>query len=209
MYKNFFKRLIDIIVSGSVLLILLLPLGIITLWLHFVNKGAGAFFIQERPGRDGKIFRLIKYKSMTDERDQEGKLLPDDKRLTRVGRFVRASSIDEIPQLWNVLKGDMSLIGPRPLLPQYLQWYTSEEKHRHDVRPGITGYAQTHGRNKVTWEDKLSMDVFYVKNLSFGLDMKILFSTIGKVVKGSDIEVAYTEEPFDEYRKKKLFEVSK
>ncbi len=191
------------------MLILLLPLGIITLWLHFVNKGAGAFFIQERPGRDGKIFRLIKYKSMTDERDQEGKLLPDDKRLTRVGRFVRASSIDEIPQLWNVLKGDMSLIGPRPLLPQYLQWYTSEEKHRHDVRPGITGYAQTHGRNKVTWEDKLSMDVFYVKNLSFGLDMKILFSTIGKVVKGSDIEVAYTEEPFDEYRKKKLFEVSK
>lgn len=203
MYKNFLKRLIDVFASGCILLVLALPLGIITVWLHFANKGAGAFFHQERPGKNGKIFRVHKFKSMTDERDSEGNLLSDERRLTKVGRFVRSTSIDELPQLWNVFVGDMSLIGPRPLLPQYLPWYTKEEAHRHDVRPGITGYAQSHGRNNVSWEDKLSMDVYYVKNLSFKLDMKILFLTIKKVLKRDDIAVSNIEIPLDLYRQNK------
>lgn len=178
LYRQLFKRTIDIIASGGALLMLSVPLAIVTIWLHFANKGAGAFFTQERPGKDKKIFKIYKFKSMTDERDENGDLLPDRKRLTKVGRFVRTTSIDELPQLWNVFIGDMSLIGPRPLLPKYLPWYTEREQHRHDVRPGITGWAQTHGRNLVAWDDKLEMDVWYVENLSFSTDCKILLATI-------------------------------
>ena len=183
LYRDFFKRTIDVLASGGALLVLSVPLAAVTAWLHFANKGAGAFFFQERPGKNGKIFKVIKFKSMTDERDKEGKLLPDADRLTKVGKFVRSTSIDELPQLWNVLKGDMSLIGPRPLLPRYMSWYTDREKHRHDIRPGITGWAQTHGRNLVSWNDKLEMDVWYVENLSFSTDCKIILRTIQKVLK--------------------------
>lgn len=196
-YKNFFKRGIDIAVSGSALLVLALPLAAITVWLHFANKGAGAFFFQERPGKDGKIFKICKFKSMTDECDKEGNLLPDAVRLTTAGMFVRKTSIDELPQLWNVLKGDMSLIGPRPLLPRYLPWYTEREQHRHDVRPGITGYSQVHGRNKVNWDDRLEMDVQYVECLSFINDLKIIFHTIKNVINSTDIEVAPSREFLD------------
>ena len=150
MYRHFFKRAIDIVVSGTALLALALPLGAVTVWLHFANRGAGAFFFQERPGRDGKIFKVVKFKTMTDERDASGNLLPDAQRLTRVGRFVRSTSVDELPQLWNVLRGDMSLIGPRPLLVQYLPLYSPEQARRHEVRPGITGWAQCHGRNAIS-----------------------------------------------------------
>ena len=151
LYRHFFKRAIDVTASAGVLLVLSLPLAAVTLWLHFANKGAGAFFRQERPGKDGKIFRVVKFKTMTDERDANGKLLPDAQRLTKAGRLVRSTSIDELPQLWNVLKGDMSLIGPRPLLPKYLPLYTPEQARRHEVRPGITGWAQCHGRNAISW----------------------------------------------------------
>lgn len=200
-YKSFFKRAIDISVSGCALLLLAVPLSAITIWLHFANKGAGAFFFQERPGKDGKIFKIVKFKTMTDERDADGKLLPDEVRLTKVGRFVRSTSIDELPQLWNVFKGDMSLIGPRPLLPRYIPFYNSEELHRHDVRPGITGYAQSHGRNKVTWDEKLAMDVWYVKNQSFKLDVSIIFQTIKSVIKRESVEVEGVE-ALDAYRMK-------
>ena len=166
MYKHFFKRIIDFCIAFVALSVLALPLIIVTLWLHFSNKGAGAFFFQERPGKDSKIFKIVKFKTMTDERDTDGNLLPDEMRLTKVGKFVRSTSIDELPQFWNVLIGDMALIGPRPLLPRYLPWYTEEEKHRHDVRPGITGYAQCHGRNAVTWDEKLAMDVWYANHVS-------------------------------------------
>ena len=188
LYKKFFKRAIDIAASGGALLILSIPLTAVTVWLHFANKGAGAFFFQERPGKDGKIFKVVKFKSMTDERDQEGKLLPNEKRLTSVGKFVRKTSIDELPQLWNVLKGDMSLIGPRPLLPRYLALYTPEQARRHEVRPGITGWAQVNGRNNISWTDKFKYDVWYVDNYSFLLDIKILFRTIKNVIlkKGID-----------------------
>jgi hypothetical protein len=196
-YKNFFKRGIDITVSGTALIVLALPLAAITVWLHFANKGAGAFFFQERPGKDGKIFKICKFKSMTDERDSEGNLLPDAIRLTTAGMFVRKTSIDELPQLWNVLKGDMSLIGPRPLLPRYLPWYTEREQHRHDVRPGITGYSQVHGRNMVNWDERLEMDVQYVENLSFVNDLKIIAQTIKNVIKRADIEVAPSREFLD------------
>lgn len=182
-YKDFFKRVIDTVVSGGALLVLSIPLAAVTVWLHFANKGAGAFFFQERPGKYGKIFKICKFKSMTDGRDANGKLLPDADRLTKVGKFVRSTSIDELPQLWNVFKGDMSLVGPRPLLPRYLAYYSPRELHRHDVRPGITGWAQTHGRNLVSWNDKLEMDVWYVENLSFSTDCKILLKTIQKVFK--------------------------
>lgn len=181
MYKHFFKRLIDVLASGTVLLVLALPLGAVTLWLHFANKGAGAFFFQERPGKDGKIFRIVKFKTMTDERDEHGNLLPDKDRLTKVGRIVRSTSIDELPQLWNVLRGDMSLIGPRPLLPQYLPLYSAEQARRHEVRPGITGWAQCHGRNAISWAEKFRLDVWYVDNVSFTTDCKIIFTTIKKV----------------------------
>lgn len=181
MYKYFFKRFIDFFIVLIALLIIWPFLLIITIWLHFANKGAGAFFCQERPGKDGKIFKVIKFKTMTDERDADGKLLPDAERLTKVGRFVRSTSIDELPQLINVLKGDMALIGPRPLLPQYLPLYSKEQARRHEVRPGITGWAQVHGRNAISWTKKFELDVWYVDHCSFGLDIKIIFLTLKKV----------------------------
>lgn len=189
MYKNFFKRIIDFTIVFIALLIIWPILLIITIWLHFANKGAGAFFTQERPGKDGKIFKVIKFKSMTDERDENGKLLPDEQRLTRVGAFVRKTSIDELPQLINVLKGDMSLIGPRPLLPEYLPYYTEREQLRHTVRPGITGWAQVNGRNNVTWDQKLEYDAYYVEHLSFAMDIKVLFATIKNVLERKDVVV--------------------
>lgn len=181
MYRDFFKRLIDFILVLCVLLVIWPILLIITVWLHFANKGAGAFFTQDRPGKNGKIFKVIKYKTMTDERDAEGNLLPDAERLTKVGRFVRSTSIDELPQLINVLKGDMALIGPRPLLPQYLPLYSPEQARRHEVRPGITGWAQINGRNAISWTKKFEYDVWYVDHCSFWLDLKIVFLTIKKV----------------------------
>lgn len=187
LYRNYFKRAIDIVTSGSALLVLSVPLVAVTAWLHFANKGAGAFFFQERPGKDGKIFKVVKFKTMTDERDKDGKLLPDADRLTRVGRFVRSTSIDELPQLWNVLKGDMSLIGPRPLLVQYLPLYSKEQARRHEVRPGITGWAQCHGRNAISWQKKFELDVWYVDHISFITDCKVIATTIKKVIKRSDI----------------------
>lgn len=181
MYKHFFKRLIDFTLVLCVLLVIWPILLIITVWLHFANKGAGAFFTQDRPGKNGKIFKVIKYKTMTDERDADGNLLPDADRLTKVGRFVRSTSIDELPQLINVLKGDMALIGPRPLLPQYLPLYSPKQARRHEVRPGITGWAQINGRNAISWTKKFEYDVWYVDHCSFLLDLKIVFLTIKKV----------------------------
>ena len=199
MYKSFFKRFIDFTVVFFALLVIWPILLIVTIWLHFANKGAGAFFTQDRPGKDGKIFKVIKYKTMTDERDAEGNLLPDSERLTKVGRFIRSTSIDELPQLINVLKGDMSLIGPRPLLPQYLSLYSAEQARRHEVRPGITGWAQCHGRNAITWTEKFKLDVWYVDNISFATDLKVLFITIKKVLCREDINSATsaTMEYFD------------
>ena len=182
MYKHFFKRIIDFTVALCALLVIWPILLVITVWLHFANKGAGAFFLQERPGKDGRIFRVIKFKTMTDERDTNGNLLPDEARLTKVGKFVRSTSIDELPQLVNVFKGDMSLIGPRPLLPQYLPLYSKEQARRHEVRPGITGWAQCHGRNAISWTKKFELDVWYVDHCSFLLDLKIIFLTIEKVL---------------------------
>lgn len=187
LYRNYFKRAIDIVTSGSALLVLSVPLVAVTTWLHFANKGAGAFFFQERPGKDGKIFKVVKFKTMTDERDKDGKLLPDAKRLTKVGRFVRSTSIDELPQLWNVLKGDMSLIGPRPLLVQYLPLYSKEQARRHEVRPGITGWAQCHGRNAISWQKKFELDVWYVDHISFITDCKVIITTLKKVIGRADI----------------------
>lgn len=186
-YRDFFKRAIDIVASGCALLVLVAPLAAVTVWLHFANKGAGAFFFQERPGKGGKIFRVVKFKTMTDERDADGKLLPDAERLTKIGRFVRSTSIDELPQLWNVLKGDMSLIGPRPLLVQYLPLYSPEQARRHEVRPGITGWAQCHGRNAISWQKKFELDVWYVDHISFLTDCKVILTTIKKVIKRADI----------------------
>ena len=178
LYRDFFKRGLDIAVSGTALLVLAVPLAAVTVWLHFANKGAGAFFFQERPGKNGKIFRVIKFKTMTDERDTEGKLLPDADRLTKVGRFVRSTSIDELPQLWNVFKGDMSLIGPRPLLVPYLPLYSPEQARRHEVRPGITGWAQVCGyRGDTSIKARIEHDIYYIENWSFLLDIKIIFMT--------------------------------
>lgn len=198
-YKSFFKRAIDVAASGCGLLVLSPIIGGTALWLHFANKGAGAFFFQERPGKDGKIFRVVKFKTMTDERDSEGKLLPDAQRLTKVGSFVRSTSIDELPQLWNVLRGDMSLIGPRPLVVKYLPLYSPEQARRHEVRPGITGWAQINGRNNISWERKFELDVYYVDNLSFPLDCKIILSTLKKVFLREDIskEGEATTDPFN------------
>ena len=190
LYKRFFKRGIDVLASGGALLVLSVPLAAVTLWLHFANKGAGAFFFQERPGKDGKIFKVVKFKTMTDERGADGNLLPDEKRLTKVGRFVRSTSIDELPQLWNVLKGDMSLIGPRPLLVQYLPLYSTEQARRHEVRPGITGWAQCHGRNAISWTKKFELDVWYVDNISFLTDCKVVLTTLKKVIFREDINSA-------------------
>lgn len=189
MYKHFFKRLIDFILVLCVLLVIWPIFLFITIWLHFANKGAGAFFFQERPGKDEKIFKVIKFKSMTDERDENGNLLPDKDRITTVGKFVRKTSIDELPQLINVLKGDMALIGPRPLLPEYLPYYTERERLRHTVRPGISGWAQVNGRNNVTWDQKLELDVYYVEHLSFWMDVRVLLSTIKNVLRAKDVNV--------------------
>ncbi len=192
LYRKYFKRTIDILASGGALVVLSIPLACVTLWLHFANKGAGAFFFQERPGKNGKIFKVVKFKTMTDERDENGNLLPDADRLTKVGRFVRSTSIDELPQLWNVLKGEMSLIGPRPLLVQYLPLYSTEQARRHEVRPGITGWAQCHGRNAISWGKKFELDVWYVDNLSFLTDCKVVLTTLKKVIAREDINSATT-----------------
>lgn len=189
MYVFFIKRLIDFILSGLSLIILSPIILILWIWLTFANKGAGAFFFQERPGKGEKIFKIYKFKSMTDERDSEGNLLPDIKRLTKIGKFIRKASLDELPQIWNVFKGDMSFIGPRPLLIKYLPYYTKREKLRHSVRPGITGLAQINGRSNLDWDYRLEMDVKYVENISFVLDFKIIIKTIINVIKQKDIEV--------------------
>lgn len=203
-YQNYIKRVLDFIFA-LLLLILLSPLLlVVTIWLHFANKGAGAFFTQERPGKDEKIFRLYKFKSMTDERDAEGNLLPDADRITRAGRFVRSTSIDELPQLWNVIKGDMSFIGPRPLLVRYLPYYTEREHRRHDVRPGITGLSQVSGRNNLKWDERLEMDVKYVEEICFILDIRIAIDTIKKVFRQENIVVVMdptVNVPLDEYRR--------
>lgn len=189
MYRNLIKRVVDFLLAFCLITALLPLLIALTIWLHFANKGAGVFFSQERPGKDERIFKLYKFKSMTDERDAEGNLLPDAQRLTNVGRFIRKTSLDELPQLWNVLKGDMSFIGPRPLLVRYLPFYTNEERERHDVRPGITGLAQVNGRNHLEWDKRLALDVQYVNDLSFTLDVSILFKTIINVLKHKDVVV--------------------
>jgi len=182
LYKNHIKRWLGFTLSLLAVIALSPLLLVVTVWLHFANKGAGAFFFQERPGKNGKIFKIIKYKTMTDERDPSGNLLPDEDRLTRVGKFVRSTSIDELPQLFNVLKGDMALIGPRPLLVQYLPLYSPEQARRHEVRPGITGWAQCHGRNTLSWNEKFKLDVWYVDHCTFANDVKVIFSTIKKVI---------------------------
>ena len=198
MYSFFLKRLIDFIVVFGVVVIIWPILLIMTLWLYFANRGAGAFFTQERPGQYGKIFKVIKFKTMTDERDENGDLLPDEKRLTKIGKFIRSTSVDELPQLFNVLKGDMSLIGPRPLLPQYLPLYSKEQARRHEVRPGITGWAQVNGRNAISWTKKFELDVWYVDHCSFLLDLKIIFLTVKKVFvrEGISSDTSATMEPF-------------
>lgn len=192
MYKYFFKRFFDFWIALIALICIFPILLVVTVWLHFANKGAGAFFFQERPGFKGKIFKIIKFKSMTDEKDAEGNLLPNDQRITRVGAFVRKTSLDELPQLFNVLKGDMALIGPRPLMPRYLELYSKEQMRRHDVRPGITGWAQVNGRNNITWTKKFELDVWYVDHVSLWLDLKIIYMTVMKVLKRADIEYGGT-----------------
>ena len=187
MYKNVLKRFLDFWIALVVLICISPLLVVVTLWLHVANKGAGAFFIQERPGKDGRIFKIIKYKTMTDERDADGHLLPDEQRLTKVGRFVRSTSIDELPQLLNVLKGDMALIGPRPLLVQYLPLYSKEQARRHEVRPGISGWAQCHGRNAISWTEKFKLDVWYVDHVSLKTDLTVVWMTIQKVLRRADI----------------------
>lgn len=190
MYKNFFKRFLDFWISLVALIVISPLLVVVTMWLHFANRGAGAFFLQERPGLHGKIFKVIKFKTMTDKRDKDGKLLSDAERLTKVGQFVRSTSIDELPQLINVLKGDMALIGPRPLLPQYLSLYSPEQARRHEVRPGISGWAQCHGRNAISWMEKFKLDVWYVDHVSLWTDMKVICITIMKVLRRTDINEA-------------------
>lgn len=197
-YCLLLKRFFDLSISLVIILFIWPILLFIFLWLHFANKGASAFFLQERPGRHGKIFKVIKFKTMTDERDAEGNLLPDDRRLTKIGKFVRSTSIDELPQLINVLKGDMSFIGPRPLLPQYLPLYNKEQARRHEVRPGITGWAQVNGRNAISWVRKFELDVWYVDHCSFLFDLKIFVLTIRKVLvrEGISSDTSVTMEPF-------------
>ena len=187
MYKHFFKRVIDFTLALIALLLIGWLLIIVAIWLYFANKGAGAFFYQERPGKDEKIFKVIKFKSMTDERDAEGNLLPEAQRLTKIGAFIRKFSIDELPQLINVLKGDMAFVGPRPLLPKYLPLYNEEQHRRHEVRPGISGWAQVHGRNNITWTEKFKLDVWYVDHCSLWVDIKVIFLTIKNVLTSKDI----------------------
>ena len=197
-YSFFLKRLIDFLVVFCVLAVIWPILLLVMLWLHFTNTDTGIFFTQERPGKNGKIFKVIKFKTMTDKRDANGKLLSDAERLTKVGRFVRSTSVDELPQLFNVLKGDMALVGPRPLLPQYLSLYSKEQARRHEVRPGITGWAQVNGRNAISWNKKFALDVWYVDHCSFLLDLKIIFLTIKKVFvrEGISSDTSATMEPF-------------
>ena len=202
MYRDFFKRGIDFLIALVALVCISPVLAVVTVWLHFANKGAGAFFLQERPGLNGRIFKIIKYKTMTDERDDDGNLLPDSVRLTKVGKFVRSTSIDELPQLINVLKGDMALVGPRPLLPEYLPYYTEEENHRHDVRPGISGWAQVNGRNNVLWNEKLAMDIWYVNHVSLKIDIHVIIKTIKSVILRESVEVAGVE-PLTAFRMNK------
>lgn len=190
MYKHFFKRIFDFLISLIALICISPILLIVTIWLHFANKGAGAFFFQERPGKNAKIFKVIKFKTMTDEQDIDGNLLPDAQRLTKVGKFIRSTSIDELPQLINVLKGDMALIGPRPLLVQYLPLYSKEQARRHEVRPGISGWAQCHGRNAISWSEKFKLDVWYVDHCTLWTDIKVIWITIMKVLKRADINEA-------------------
>lgn len=201
MYQHCFKRIIDFSIALVALLVIWPILLIVAIWLHFANKGAGAIFYQERPGKDEKIFRVMKFKSMTDERDAEGNLLPDKDRITAVGKFVRKTSIDELPQLINVLKGDMALIGPRPLRVHYLPLYSTEQARRHNVRPGITGWAQCHGRNGISWTERFKLDVWYVDNCSFLTDIKIIISTIKTVLNRDGItqEGNASMEPFNGY----------
>lgn len=190
LYRDYFKRGIDFVIVLSVLLVIWPILLVIYIWLTIANNGAGALFFQERPGKDAKVFKIIKFKTMTDERDAEGNLLPDEQRLTKIGRFVRSTSIDELPQLINVLKGDMALIGPRPLLVKYLPLYSKEQARRHEVRPGITGWAQCHGRNAISWTKKFELDVWYVDNVSLWTDIKVILVTLKKVLCRSDISSA-------------------
>ena len=199
MYRHFFKRIFDFVLALLALVCLSPLLLVVAVWLHFANKGAGVFFLQQRPGLHGKLFKIIKFKTMTDERAPDGTLLPDMQRLTRVGRFVRSTSIDELPQLVNVLKGDMALIGPRPLLPQYLSLYSPEQARRHDVRPGITGWAQCHGRNAISWAEKFKLDVWYVDHLSIKTDIRVIFTTIKRVFRREGINESgdATMEPFN------------
>ena len=204
MYRDFFKRGIDFLIALVALVCISPVLAVVTIWLHFANKGAGAFFLQERPGLHGKIFKIIKYKTMTDERDAEGNLLPDKDRLTKVGKFVRSTSIDELPQLINVLKGDMALVGPRPLLPEYLPFYTERERLRHTVRPGISGWAQVNGRNHVLWEERFEYDAYYAEHLSFAMDIRIIIMTFKKVIQRKDIEASPNLMNFDEYRRQQM-----
>ena len=189
MYKHFFKRVLDFLISLIALLLIGWLLIIIAIWLHFANKGAGAFFFQERPGKGERIFKIIKFKTMTDERDAEGNLLPDKDRITPIGRVIRKLSIDELPQLINVLKGDMAFIGPRPLLPEYLPWYTEKERLRHTVRPGMSGWAQVNGRNNLSWDEKLALDVYYVEHLTLWMDIKVILKTIVNVIQHKDVNV--------------------
>ena len=200
MYRRFLKRWLDFIRVFCVLLVIWPLFLVIMVGLHFANKGAGVFFFQERPGKYNKIFKVIKFKSMTDERDKDGKLLPDNQRLTKIGRFIRSTSMDELPQLFNVIKGDMSLIGPRPLATIYLPYYDEKEQHRHDVRPGITGWAQVNGRKSITWEQKLAYDIDYVSNMSLWMDAKIFFLTVYKVFKRENVGVGVDVIDFDDYR---------
>lgn len=199
MYKKFLKRLIDIVVAFLALAILALPLLVVYVWLSIANKGAGALFFQERPGYKGKVFNIVKFKTMSDECDAEGNLLPDSNRLTKVGAFVRSLSIDELPQFWNVLVGDMSLIGPRPLLVEYLPLYSEHQARRHDVRPGITGWAQCHGRNAISWTEKFDYDVYYVDNCTLLMDIKVVLCTIRCVFRkeGINNDLATTMYKFD------------
>ena len=189
MYRSVFKRIIGCM-GALVAIVLLSPIFIVvTIWLYYANKGAGAFFFQTRIGKGEKPFKVIKFKSMSDERDEDGNLLPDSLRLTKAGRFVGSTSIDELPQLFNILKGDMAFIGPRPLPPVYLPYYNEIEAHRHDVRPGISGWAQVNGRKNITWDRKLEYDVYYVEHLTMMLDIKIFFLTISKVFKRESVGV--------------------
>lgn len=188
MYKDHFKRVFDFFIALIALLVLSPFLVIVITRLHFANKGSGAFFLQERPGKDGKIFKVIKFKTMTDEKDENGNLLPSEQRITKIGKILRKTSIDELPQLVNVLKGDMALIGPRPLMPRYLKLYSPEQARRHEVRPGITGWAQVNGRNSITWTEKFKLDVWYVDHCTLWLDIKIIWKTIINVLSGKGID---------------------